>query len=110
MLHSRCDILAKAISVYEISVSTDKSDFMDQCYGMSRIIKKELTIYGTARPRARFANENAMDFSGQERYGWPSMAPVGHVELTKIQKLSERKNKNINKNWKQNETKNENSL
>ena len=32
MLHSCCSILAEAISMYEISVSTDKSDFMDQIY------------------------------------------------------------------------------
>ena len=32
MLHSPCSILAEAISMYEISVSTDKSDFMDQIY------------------------------------------------------------------------------
>ena len=81
-----------------------------KCYGTSRPNKRELTIYGSARPRARFANENAMALLGQERDSWPSMAPLGHVELTKIQKLSERKNKNKNKNWKQNETKNENSF
>ena len=37
MLHSRCSILAEAISMYEISVSTDKSDFMDQIYPQKSI-------------------------------------------------------------------------
>ena len=33
----------------------------------SRRIKRELTIYGTARPRGKFANENAMALLGQVR-------------------------------------------
>ena len=41
----------------------------------SRPIKRELTIYGTARPRAKFANENAMALLDQVRDSWPSMAP-----------------------------------
>ena len=36
------------------------------------------------------------------------MAPLGHVELTKMQKLLESKNKNQHENEKQNENKNEN--
>ena len=86
-----------------------------------------MTIYGTAKPRGKFANENAMvalldqvreswpsmtplghleltktvwHFLGQSRDSWPSMAPLGHVELTKIQKLLESKNKNKNENEK----------
>ena len=38
------------------------------------------------------------------------MAPIGHVELTKMQKHLESKNKNKNENEKQNENKNENSF
>ena len=96
--------------------------------------EREFTIYGTASPRGKFANQNAMallgqvaskrelivyDTSGargvnknamallgQSRDSWPSMAPLGHVELTKMQKLLESKNKNE----KQNESKNENSF
>ena len=41
----------------------------------SRPIKRELTIYGTARPRAKFANENAMALLDQVRDSWLSMAP-----------------------------------
>ena len=33
------------------------------CYGTSRPIKRDLTIYNTARPRGKFANENAMETS-----------------------------------------------
>ena len=36
------------------------------------------------------------------------MAPLGHVELTKMQKLLDSKNKNKNKSEKQNESQNEN--
>ena len=32
-------------------------------------------------------------FLGQSRESWLSMAPLGHVELTKMQKLLESKNK-----------------
>ena len=38
------------------------------------------------------------------------MAPLGHVDLTKMQKLLKSKNKNQNENEKQNENKNENSF
>ena len=44
----------------------------------------------------------------QSRESWPSMAALGHVELTKLQKLLKRKNKNQNENEKQNKNKNEN--
>ena len=37
------------------------------CYGTSRPIKRELTKYGTTRPRGKFANENAMALLGQVR-------------------------------------------
>ena len=47
-----------------------------------------------------------MALLGQSRDSWPSMAPLGHVELTKMQKLLESKNKNQNENEKQNENKN----
>ena len=75
-----------------------------RCYGTSRPIKRELTIYGTSRPRE--VNKNAMALLGQSRDSWPPMAPLGQVELTKMQKLLESKNK-IEK---QNENKNENSF
>ena len=45
----------------------------------------------------------AMALLGQSRESWPSMAPLGHVELTKMQKLLKSKNKNKNENEKQNE-------
>ena len=51
-----------------------------------------------------------MALLGQSRDSWPSIAPLGHVELTKIEKLSERKNKNVNENEKQNEKKSDNSF
>ena len=47
-----------------------------------------------------------MTLLGQSRDSWPSMAPLGHVELTKMQKIIESKNKNQN----QNENKDENSF
>ena len=47
-----------------------------------------------------------MALLGQVRESCPSVAPLGHVELTKMQKRLERKNKNENEN--QNENKNEN--
>ena len=74
-------------------------------HGTSRPIKRELTIYGTAKLLGKFANENAVARLGKVRESWPSMAPLGYVELTKIQKLLESKNKNEkqnqnkNKNW-----------
>ena len=37
------------------------------------------------------------------------MAPLGHMELTKMEKLLESKSKSKNENEKQNENKNENS-
>ena len=73
-------------------------------------MKKELTIYDTARPRGKFANENAMALLSQVRESWPSMAPLGHVDLTKMQKLLKSKNKSQNENEKQNKNKNENSF
>ena len=47
-------------------------------------------------------NKNAMQLLGQSRDSWPSMAPLGHVELTKIRKILERKNKNKNENKNEN--------
>ena len=73
-------------------------------------MKRQLTIYGTGRPRAKFVNKNAMTLLGQLRDSWPSMAPLGHVELAKMQNLLETKNKNKNEKEKQNENKNENSF
>ena len=81
---------------------------ISSCYGTSRPIKRELTIYFTARPRVKFASEKTMALLGQTRDSWPSMAPLGHVELTKMQKLLESKSKN--ENDKQNENKNKNSF
>ena len=40
---------------------------ISRCYGTSRPIKRELAIYGTTRPREKFANENAMALPGQVR-------------------------------------------
>ena len=54
---------------------------MSNHYGTSRPIKRELVIYGFARPRAKFANENAEALLGQVRDS------QGHLELTKTQKL-----------------------
>ena len=51
-----------------------------------------------------------MALLGQSRDNWPSMAPLGHVELTKMQKLLKSKNQNQNENEKQNENKNESSF
>ena len=51
-----------------------------------------------------------MALLGQSRDSWPSMAPLGHVELTKMQKLLKSKKKSQNENEKQNENKNENSF
>ena len=48
-----------------------------------------------------------MPLLGQSRGTWPSIAPLGHVELTKMQIPLERKNKNHDKNEKQNEKKNQ---
>ena len=56
---------------------------ISRCYGTSQPIKTELTIHGTTRPSRKFANENAMALLGQVRESWPSMAPLGHVVLTK---------------------------
>ena len=49
-----------------------------------------------------------MALLGKVRNSLPSMAPLDHVELTKMQKLLESKNKSKNENEKQNENKNEN--
>ena len=83
---------------------------ISRCYGTARPIKRKLTIYGTARPRGKFGNENAMALLCQSRESSPSMAPLGHVELTKMQKLLESKNKNKNENKNQNENQNEKSF
>ena len=56
---------------------------ISKCNGTYRWIKKELTSYGTARPRGKFANENAMALLGEVRESWPSITPLGHVELAK---------------------------
>ena len=56
---------------------------MSRCYGTFRAIKRKLTIYGTAKPHAEFANKNAVALLCQVRGSWQSMAPLGHVELTK---------------------------
>ena len=56
---------------------------ISRCYGTSQPIKTELTIHGTTRPSRKFANENAMALLGQVRESWPSVAPLGHVDLTK---------------------------
>ena len=49
-----------------------------------------------------------MTVLGQVTDSRPSMAPLGHVELKKRQRLLESKNKNKNENEQQNENKNEN--
>ena len=54
----------------------------------------------------RGGNKNAISFLGQSRDSWPSMGSLGHVELTKMQKLLESKNRNKNENEKQNQNKN----
>ena len=75
------------------------SNHISRGYCSSKSIKGELTIYGTARPRAKLANENAMELLGQVRDIWPSIAPVGHVENNKNAKTF-RKLKQKRK-WKQ---------
>ena len=70
--------------------------------------KRELIVYDTSR--ARGVNKNAMALLGQSRDSWPSIEPLDHVGLTKMQKLLESKNKNKSVNEKQNESKNENSF
>ena len=70
--------------------------------GTCRPSKRELTVYGTSRPRG--FDKNAMALLDQSRDSWPSMAPIGHGELTKMQKHLEIKNKNKNENKRQNET------
>ena len=108
--------------------------YISSCYGTSRPIKREFTIYGTGRLGRKFANEddtsrpskrelttygtsrprgvnkNAMTLLGQSRNSWPFIAPLGHVELKKMQKLLESKNENEKENQNQNENKNENSF
>ena len=69
-----------------------------KCYGTSSLSKREVTVYGTSKPRG--VNKNAMALLGQSRDTWPSMAPLGHVEFTKMQKRLESKNKNKNENEK----------
>ena len=70
--------------------------------------KRELTVYGTSSPRE--FNKKAMTLLGKSRDIWPPMAPLGHVELTKMQKPLETKNKSQNENEKSNENKNKNSF
>ena len=48
-----------------------------------------------------------MALLGQSRDSLLSMAPLRHVDLTKMQKLFKSRNKNQNENEKQNENKNE---
>ena len=43
----------------------------------SQTIKRQLTLYGTSKPR--WVNKNAMALLGQSKDSWPSMAPLGHV-------------------------------
>ena len=58
--------------------------------------ERELAVYGTPRPRG--FNKNTMALLGQSRDSWPSMAPLGHNGLTRMQKILESKNKNQMKN------------
>ena len=64
--------------------------------GQSR--EGELIIYGTTKPRVKFAKENVMALLGQVRDSRPSMAPLGRAELRKMQNLLKSKNKNKNEN------------
>ena len=57
-----------------------------------------MAIYGTTRPRGKFAIENVVALLGQVRESWLSMAPLGHVDLTKMQNALESKIKNQNEN------------
>ena len=68
---------------------------MKMLWHFSRPSKRELTVYGTLRPRG--FNKNAIALLGQSRDSWPSMAPLGHVELTQMQKLLKSKTKNKTK-------------
>ena len=47
MLPSRSEILAKAISLYEISAWTDKSDFMDEICPKGISVKNRKKVYIT---------------------------------------------------------------
>ena len=69
---------------------------------------RELAIYGTARPQAKFKNKNAMALLGQVKDSWWSIGPLGNAELTKTQKLLESKSKNKNENENKNKNKNQN--
>ena len=85
-----------------------------RCYGTARPreIENAMAFLGQIREngtsRLRGVNKNAMPLLGQARESWTFMAPLGHVELTKMQKFLESKNKNKNENEKQIESKNEN--
>ena len=57
-------------------------------------------VYRTSGPRG--VNKNAMALPGQSKDSWPSMAPLGNMELTKTQKLLESKSENKNENEKTN--------
>ena len=61
---------------------------MSNHYGTSRSIKRELAIYGFARPRAKFANKNAKALLGQVTDSWPSLPTQGHLESIKTEKIS----------------------
>ena len=51
-----------------------------------------MTFYDNSSPHG--VNKNAMTFLGQSRDSWPFIAALGEVELTEMQKILERKNKN----------------
>ena len=75
-----------------------------RCYGFSRPIKRELIIYGTAKPREKLANENAMALLGQLRENGTSRSRG----VNKNVKTFRKQNKNKNKSEKQIENKNQN--
>ena len=61
-----------------------------------------MTIYDIVRPRAKLAEKHSTALLGQSRDSWPSMAPLGHVQLTKMQKPLESEKKNQKQKWKKN--------
>ena len=75
---------------------------ISRCYGTSRAIKRELTIYGTTRPHGKSQTKMLWHFQANQE--------TGYLELTKMQKLLESKSKNKNENQNQNENKNEHSF
>ena len=48
-----------------------------------RPIKRQLSIYGTARPGGKFANKNTMALLCQVRESRPFIARLVHMESTK---------------------------